>query len=72
MGTASGDHVMTVTEVELRLTALENEVAELRKLLEEEQLTRAMRRSKEQFDEGLGKPAREVAEALARKHGIKK
>ena len=63
---------MTATEVELRLTALETEVAELRKIVEEEQITRAMRRSKEQFEQGQGKPAREVAESLARKYGITK
>ena len=61
---------MTATEGEMRLTALEAEVAELRKILEEERSTRAMRRSKEEFDEGKGKPAREVAESLARKYGI--
>ena len=63
---------MTVTEVELRLTALETEIAELRKIVEEEQMMRAMRRSKEEFDQGKGKPAREVAESLARKYGITK
>ncbi len=64
---------MTVTDIESRVAALEEELAALReevKELERAQIAAAMRRSKEQFDRGEGIPAVEAAQRLARKYGI--
>ena len=63
---------MTLVEVESRLSALENEVVELRQQLERAQITGAMRRSIEQIERGEGVPAIAAAKALGRKYGIVK
>jgi len=63
---------MTLVEVESRLSALENEVVELRQQLERAQISGAMRRSIEQLERGEGVPAIEAAKALGRKYGIVK
>lgn len=63
---------MTLIEVESRLSALENEVVELRQQLEHARISAAMRRSIEQIERGQGVPAVEAAKALGRKYGIAK
>ena len=63
---------MTLVEVESRLSALENEVVELRQQLERAQISAAMRRSIEQIERGEGVPAIEAVKALGRKYGVAK
>ena len=61
---------MTTTEVESRLTALEKEVAQLHKLLEQTRIAARIRRGLDQADRGQTKPARQALEELRQKHKI--
>jgi hypothetical protein len=63
---------MTLAEVESRLSALENEVVELRQQLEQDRISASMRRSIAQIERGEGIPAIEAAKALGRKYGVAK
>jgi hypothetical protein len=63
---------MTTSDIEARLSVLEEEVAELRRQLERTQIATAMRKSIQQFERGEGIPAVEAVKALGRKYGLNK
>ena len=61
---------MTTTEFESRLSALESEVAELKKQLEHSRIAARIRRGLDQADRGQTLPAREALESLRKKYKI--
>ena len=65
-------YFMTMMEVESRLTALEAEVAELKRQLEDADMAAAVNEGNAQIERGEGKPALEAVRALGRKYGFEK
>ncbi len=61
---------MIATDVEVRLAALEREVAALHKLIEQNQIAARIRRGLDQADHGQTFPAREALESLRQKYNI--
>ena len=61
---------MPATDVESRLSALEEQVATLHKLLEQTRISARIRRGLDQADRGQTLPAREAIEALRKKYNI--
>jgi predicted transcriptional regulator len=58
------------TDVESRLTALEQQVATLQKQLEQTRIAARIRRGLDQADRGQTLPAREAMESLRKKYNI--
>jgi len=61
---------MPATDVESRITALEQQVATLHKLLEQTRIAARIRRGLDQADRGQTLPAREALESLRKKYNI--
>ena len=61
---------MTPANFESRLTALEQEVSTLYKLLEENRIAARIRQGLDQVDRGEFRPAREVLEEIRQKYNI--
>jgi len=61
---------MTTANVETRLSALEQKVASLQKLLEHRQIAARIRRGLDQADRGQTIPARQALEAIRKKYKI--
>jgi len=61
---------MTTAQLESRLAALEQKVAELQEQLEHSQMIAGIKRGLDAADAGRMAPAREVLEKLRRKHHI--
>ena len=61
---------MTVTELEIRVSNLEAQVAQLQQELEHTRIAARIRRGLDQADRGQTLPAREALEALRKKYNI--
>ena len=61
---------MTVAELESRVAALEQELADLKRQIEHDRMIAGIKRGLEAADAGRMAPAREVLEQLRQKHNI--